>query len=141
MNTVKVKTAELEGAALDWAVAVADGKQAILWDECCGYGVGAPPECCCNPVIVVVVNQSNWSPSTDWSQGGPLLDLHCKSFGCVQDGKDTTWRSFGYGNGEPSHPNRQMRLASGPSILIAACRAIVAAKLGAEVEIPAELVT
>jgi hypothetical protein len=53
MKTVKVKTSELTGAALDWAVAEAEG----------------------------LMPSKNWTgmyyrPSTDWSVGGPLIERY-----------------------------------------------------------------
>lgn len=147
MKMVEVKTAELIGSALDWAVAKAvHGVDLEPFDTCCGSGnwngnPNEPPECCGQPEKQMYILPGQvWSPSTDWNQGGPILDRHCKSFGCVQDGTDGNWRAFGYGNGRPFDHVRQMRLASGTSILIAACRAIVAAKLGDVVSVPAELV-
>jgi len=146
MSMIEVKTSDLIGLALDWAVA----KAANIGDPaidmlCCGSGVqsgyGSPPECCGKPDPALYLGiHGKWSPSTDWAQGGPLLDEHCKGFGCVQNSLNSNWRAFGYGNGKPFDQDRQQRLASGPSILIAACRAIVAAKLGDVVIVPAELV-
>ncbi len=126
MTMIEVKTSDLIGAALDWAVAETEGRKRIQTTRR-EFGMNVPKR-----VIP--------SYSTNWNQGGPLLDKHCKSFGCVQDGKDSTWRAFGYGDGEEFDPCRQMRLSSGPTILIAACRAIVAARLGDTVSVPAELV-
>lgn len=117
-----VRTSELIGAALDWAVAKAQGVEIdlpgsdVVWAKYAGA----------------------YSPSTDWSQGGPLLDQHCKGFGLIQDGKSLTWRAFGYSR-HVFDSERLQRMASGPSILVTACRAIVAANLGDEVQIPAEL--
>lgn len=57
MNYVQVKTDDLVGSALDWAVAQACGLPVEIADECCGFGVqygtGSPPECCCNPIRAV----------------------------------------------------------------------------------------
>lgn len=130
MKTVEVKVSELEGAALDWAVAVADGVQPTLWDVCCGNGVtngnpSEPPECCCNPEVQVAIGFGRWQPSTDWSQGGHL----------IEDNKISLIYAF-----------EQYEALIGMTVseqaetpLIAACRAIVAAKLGDTVQIPAEL--
>jgi len=126
---IEVKTAELSGPSLRWAVAQAEGLEVTIHPP--AYGNGHR--------LAVNGKTEAYRPDTDWGQGGPLLDRHCKSFGCVQDGRDGTWRAFGYGKGEAFDPNRTMRLASGPSILVAACRAIVAAKLGDTVAVPAEL--
>lgn len=144
---IEVNTAELIGPALDGAVAVALGWQMRRVpkdiDGQNGGEVLAPPDLSSDFQFPPRGKVAPWyfvrRWSTDWSQGGPLLDMHCKSFGLVQE-RDGRWRAFGYGNGRPFDTGRQMRLASGPTILIAACRAIVAAKLGDVVQVPAELV-
>ena len=57
---MKVKTSELTGEALDWAVAKCEGKLQY-W-----------------PMFVVVVEGGGWEEpckySTNWSQGGPLIE-------------------------------------------------------------------
>ncbi len=67
---------------------------------------------------------NEYQPSTDWAQGGPIIEKygifsgpHCDIFIAWTDG--TRWE--------------------GPTQLIAAMRCYVAGKLGDEVEIPAEL--
>jgi len=95
---MKMKTNELTGAALDWAVA-----------KCAG-AVGAN-------------DRLPWyTPSTDWSQGGPIIERE----GLTLDQWDDypRWRS---GNSYGTTP------------LIAAMRCYVASKLGDEIEVPAEL--
>lgn len=131
MSMIEVQTAKLIGPALDWAVAKADEKPVTLWDECCGNGVtngnpSEPPECCCNPNVVVFCGLFSYAPSTDWSVAGRLIDQHVYAMGKHHD---VYWCHAGNHLGE------------GPTILIAACRAIVAAKLGDDVMIPSELVT
>lgn len=126
MKTTTMKTESLEGAALDWAVAQAVGKNPDLMDVCCGYGVGAPPECCCDPDVVVEVDQKKWSPTTLWEQGGPLIEQHEIT---VDPSRNGPW-SAADGSG---------KWVEGSHTLIAAMRAIVGAKLGDTVEVPAEL--
>jgi hypothetical protein len=141
---IEVKTADLAGHALDWAV----GKS-IAWIEPI-FGIGQisyiaadnflmmaspdPDE----PDDVTLVEHFNhysqWSPSRLWSQGGPLMDKYCKGFGMLQDGTDTRWRSFAF------NPDSGMqRMLGGETILIAFCRALTALKLGETVRVPAEL--
>lgn len=110
---MKIKTSELTDIALDWAVAHLE-KHYDEWGE--------------REKIYEVLN-SNYSPSTDWEQSGPIIereriDLHY----CGGDGwmADLPFK-------EP-HPQR------GPTSRIAAMRCYVASKLGDEVEIPEELV-
>ncbi|HEK2618693.1 phage protein NinX family protein [Pseudomonas aeruginosa] len=110
-ETVEVKTCELEGPALDWAVAKADG-----WDFSKEY---------------YRIMVQGYCPSTDWSQGGPLITEfliefrveHARticSYLCDANGMYISDGSYG-----DTH-------------LIAACRAIVTAKLGETVSVPAE---
>ena len=122
MTMTEMNVSELSGAALDWAVASATGLAPEMR--------GATPVC----ESTCFVGKFPVPPfSGSWSMGGPLLDSHCKGFGCLQDGLDNTWRAFGYDH------DYTTRIATGPSILIAACRAIVTARLGETVSIPAEL--
>lgn len=119
---IEVKAADLIGPALDWAVAKAEG-----WDfDNYFYRHGS------YWVIQVVREGYNperkvywFTPSTDWSQGGPLIEAHVTALN--QTGTHTWWA------------HSEDRLGEGDTALIAACRAIVAAKLGEAVSIPAEL--
>lgn len=138
MKTVEVKVSELEGAALDWAVAVADGVQPILWDVCCGNGVtncnpSEPPECCCNPEVQVAIGFGRWQPSTDWSQGGPLIEKYRPDVQTNSDGQIAAYLNNSLSDPDP------LAIGRGDTYMIAVCRAIVAAKLGDTVQIPAEL--
>ena len=113
-----VRTSELIGAPLDWAVAKTQGVEIdlpgsdVVWAKYAGA----------------------YSPSTNWNQGGPLIGKH---------GFDFEW----VGSDWHGKPIKQFcangyDLAAegwGDTHLIAACRAIVAANLGDEVQIPAEL--
>jgi hypothetical protein len=96
-----MKTSELTGAALDWAVAIAIGEY--------------------RPVAVP-------SYSTDWSQGGPIIDK--EDIDTVKVGVKQ-WR----GRIEGGNPVS----GYGPTPLIAAMRCYVASKLGDDINIPEEL--
>lgn len=138
MNMIEVKTADLIGPALDWALAKADGADPILWDVCCGNGVSngnpsEPPECCCNPLVDVSVGGHKWAPSTDWAQGGPLIEKF--QIGLLQPSASMC----GEWHASTLHPDFT-DYTHKTSPLIAACRAIVAANLGDVVSVPAELV-
>ncbi len=112
-----MKTSELIGPALDWAVSEAEG---------CSY---------CDYMEDGIINRRKWS--TNWSQGGPIIER--EHIGQKYAGHDTdgplfvAWKSFGPG----PHKNESSRY--GPTPLIAAMRCYVASKLGDEVEIPEEL--
>lgn len=130
-----VRTADLTGAALDWAVAAACDLRPQITHVCCGSGVqsgyGSPPECCGQPDSAVLLGEhSPWRPSQDWAQCGPLVDAHDVSLV----------------GGERKHPGRKRLAVSaiasayGPDNLIAACRCIVWGLLGKTVDVPEELV-
>jgi hypothetical protein len=104
-----MKTSELTGTALDWAVAKCEGLE--TWNDCCQ--------------ILLVGDDEPFHPSTDWSQGGPLLDQYITK---LEDYGDQ-WGAEG-----PNLPER-----FGPTPLIAAMRCLVASRLGDEVEVPTEL--
>lgn len=136
---MKIKTSELEGAALDWAVAVAIG-----WKEPI-FGVGLiryfeedrylmmetpdPNE----PDDVTKPHHFNhyeqWSPRRIWSQGGLLIEKYIHLIS--QDGKGGMYAQC------VSAPTYEF--GEGPTILIASCRAIVASVLGDEVDVQGAL--
>ena len=119
MKTVNVKIADLTGAALDWAVAVAVGAESIEIDK---HGLTAD--------LGSIKHCEDWSPSTDWSQGGPLIE----QFG-VDIEKDHDWSAFCFVYAYDTTIERAATMG-GPAPLIAVCRAIVAAKLGETVDVP-----
>ena len=120
---MKIKTAELTGAALDWAVAKA--KQPVYSDTSLieagrgGYdGIGNFHE--------------PFTPSTDWEQGGPIIERERITLDYFPDGGEwlaQVWDN----NGNPIVEEQ------GPTPLIAAMRCYVANKIGDEVAIPEEL--
>ena len=73
--------------------------------------------------------ESAWMPSIDWGQGGPLID---------SDDIDI-WGDCGFFCAHLAIENKAIVMCKGTTRLIAACRAIVAAKLGAVVSVPEEL--
>ncbi|MCO8161048.1 DUF2591 domain-containing protein [Pseudomonas sp. 21LCFQ010] len=144
-NMIEVKAAELTGAALDWAVAMA----VKAWTFAHAYyptmtvdptfsGVevgeyprgefgSMVPTCILVPRNSMRQDPQAFCPSTDWSQGGPLIATHRVSVIYSDETCDPcAWTD----STAPWH---------GDTPLIAACRAIVASKLGDTVQIPAEL--
>jgi hypothetical protein len=116
-----MRTSELLGAELDWAVAKCEGATEewrsdapFLWD-----GVAC---------IRIDGHDVNYRPSTDWAQGGPIIEREKLDVFCSGNVWDAS-------TGD-RHPN-EIRTGSMP--LIAAMRCYVASKLGDEVEIPTEL--
>ncbi|HCG1294837.1 TPA: DUF2591 family protein [Pseudomonas aeruginosa] len=119
-ETVEVKTCDLEGTALDWAVAVIEG-----------YDLMKHPF---RRAFIPNLGYCDYSPSTNWTFGGPLIEKHMvrthyaadtekrADAGCIAQ----TWRPYAE--------------AYGRTLLIAACRAIVTARLGETINVPAELI-
>jgi hypothetical protein len=136
MKTITIKTADLSGVALDLAVAAAIGKQPVLWDVCCGNMVGQPAECCLDRLVTVEVDMKRWDPSTDWSQGGQLIDLYQVSVVGI-DREHTLFHAHAFYDGQTFDTCAKNY---GPTRLIAAMRAIVRLKLGDTVDVPADLV-
>lgn len=122
MNTIK--TTDLIGPALNWAVATIEGygelrrnphafDQALIMNRADG-------QC-------VLFSALNYP--TDWSQGGPIIERECICADLMRNGEwvatcrkveDTAW-------------------VSGPTPLVAAMRCFVASRLGDEVDVPEEL--
>jgi len=125
---IEVHTPTLNGAALDWAVSKVEGRKVEIVR---GGTYGRPDTLW----FIATEGGQAYSPSKDWVLGGPLLDKHCTSFGVVQDGSASRWRSFAY-----RAETGMSRIAGGESILIAACRAIVTLNLGDTVQVPKELI-
>lgn len=134
---MKIKTSELTGAALDWAVAEAEGLKIAVWYvktiAVLSHGV---------PRFVP------FAPSRDWSQGGPIVEregIYLRAIRKEGHKLNGTWLA------QPSDTNTGSMVQwvrrnywpnhywSGPTPLIAAMRCYVASKLGDEVEIPDEL--
>lgn len=109
-----MKTSELTGAALDWAVAKCEGYFDI---DMASVRDG----------VVNVFYFPAWQPSTDWSQGGPIIEREMLE---LVPQSSALWDAM-YRN---QHiPN------DGPTPLIAAMRCYVASKMGDEIELPEEL--
>jgi hypothetical protein len=118
IQMIEVKTAELSGPALRWAVAQAEGLEVTIHPP--AYGNGHR--------LAVNGRTEAYRPDMDWSQSGPLIEKHRIGFGLYPNAYFACTGLNDCG-GE----------ASGPTHLIAACRAIVSAKLGETVAVPAEL--
>lgn len=83
-----------------------------------------------------LVIMGEYSPSTNWAQGGPIIErekINLSAYELDDDGASNPgWQAW---------PNYGMSdwYLSGPTPLIAAMRCYVASKLGDEVEIPEAL--
>lgn len=108
MTTQKLKISSvttLSGAALDWAVAKLEEQ--------------TPDK------RLSQLQETPYSPSTNWSQGGPIIERERFFLRYWTN----SWRAETY-----------FYIMYGPTPLIAAMRCYVASKLGIEVEIPEELI-
>jgi hypothetical protein len=121
-----MKTAELTGAALDWAVAHAQGLDYEIVDGTVVTGAKRYEANSAEKYFGCEFEEV-YSPSTDWAQGGAIIEgeyMYLEYSGI--------WRAYCTQNGNSF-------LSVGSTPLIAAMRCYVASKLGDEVEIPEEL--
>lgn len=127
---IEVKASELSGAALDWAVAQVDGVKTMMMAP--RNGEPKQPFALFGSLALSVGgdDQSSYAPSTCWHCGGPLIEKY--AIGFVGHDADN-WLAF-------FAPEDKAHEGIGATHLIAACRAIVAAKLGDEVDVPEGLV-
>ena len=121
-----MKTCELERAALDWAVCEALG----LFKKTHTYPNGITTSYVLlgksGVLYDMLHGQAHYSPSTDWSQGGPIIE------------REKIHTFFAAGTWLAEHDVNQGCFI-GPTPLIAAMRCYVASRLGYEVEVPKEL--
>lgn len=127
-----MKTSELTGAALDWAVAKCEGMDITLLKT---------------PVQVMVGDINTigiywFTSSTNWSQGGPIIEREIN----VLEKRGGYWyawrakRNDGYVTTTfATISNSKETWAYGTTPLIAAMRCYVASKLGDTIDIPKEL--
>ena len=123
-----MKTNELTGAALDWAVAKCEGATDFWFDTVATHWVKLNGD---DRALRYGWAQS-YLPSTDWAQGGPIIERERMDIKCW-DFHSMPWRASIEGEGSTDY------VEYGPTPLIAAMRCYVASKLGDEIEIPKEL--
>lgn len=130
MQTVAIRTADLTGATLDWAVADA-------------IGLPKPEQADADGVWrrwyqPTLSDGESWGskeffhPSTNWSQCGPLI----KRFKVMIDHDFEEYST----EQEPCYAETNYYWAIGETELIAICRAIVKRHFGEAVNVPLELV-
>lgn len=105
---MRLKTSELTGAALDWAVAKCEGEEVSL----------------VKGQLETRWTDNGWKPSADWAQGGPIIEREKIETTYMPN---NIWQCTIY----PS-----LDTIDGPTPLIAAMRCYVASKLGDEVDVP-----
>ena len=114
---MRIKTSDLIGAPLDWAVAKCEGT------------IPAPG--------------AVYAPSTNWGQGGPIIEAKNieirRTFNVSCEGSFSDpegWAAVRHTYGGAINPP----ISRGNTALIAAMRCYVLSKLGREVDIPDELI-
>ena len=131
---MKVKTSELTGVALDWAVAKCEGEVTDLIFDGITWGFKLDGK--------LKVLSKGWAqsmiylPSTEWAQGGPIIEregilVGPSPFPAQADSKFAA--GLGCDWDTCSH------IVTGRTPLEAAMQCFVAANLGEEVDIPEEL--
>lgn len=118
---MKIKTADLVGPALDWAVA-----------KCEEFGTHAAPS------LVIL---GSYVPSRYWNQGGPIIEREGITVSALYAQNESPIKEFQLGEWGAYMPfgTKERGKGAGPTPLIAAMRCYVASKLGDEIEIPEEL--
>jgi hypothetical protein len=112
---MKIKTAELTDAALNWAVAMCEGWQYTTARDNTGQ----------YPWLVKHgkdIDPKQYRPSSNWMQGGPIIEQ--ERICLIDQGGDYWQAQCGW------------KEAFGDTPLVAAMRCYVASKLGDDVEIP-----
>ena len=126
---MEVNVNELTGMALDWAVGMAVGKPLVIRSP-----IGQPD----GPRVVweQVGNHGGvvwFAPSSNWAHGGPLIDRFKPD---LQTGHEGRIVALLHNNIDDKFP---LIMCSGETYLIAACRVIVADRIGTVVNVPDEL--
>jgi hypothetical protein len=114
-----MRTSELTGAALDWAVAECERLE-VYFDNGAVCLVGQPFDSA----------YPYWNPSVNWAQGGPIIE------------REEIGINFVHGDWVADTVNMDdiyEQVEYGDTPLIAAMRCYVAGKLGREIDVPEEL--
>jgi hypothetical protein len=122
--------ASLEGAALDWAVAkcLPDDTVRIYFEEETG-----------EKLFLDDWEVPEFSPSTDWAQGGPIIEREGIALDCLRTCfVIDSWVAASKMVREGDYDSPVIKF-TGPTPLIAAMRCYVASQLGDEVEVPSDL--
>ena len=149
---MKIKTAELTGAALDWAVAkcedfdtrnnyrcqVIDADDVEYVFECYADDDVHAEEQALDAYpyseVYLIEHIGVYTPSTDWSQGGPIIEREGISIEQqFQLGQGNDWAARLAWLDEPQGEG------FGPTPLIATMRCYCVSKLGDELDVPGEL--
>lgn len=119
MQIRTIKTEDLTGAALDWAVAKAAGQLDSVMMTHASH-------------TLIHLDGHRWAPSTDWSQGAPLIERYSMMI-------DKNFEEFSTPE-QPWFAQTDFFWCIGETVLIAICRAVVRRQLGDTVNIPEGLI-
>ena len=119
---MKLRTSELSGAALDYAVALCEGfgPDTYMRNIDIRRNVEGKVSALLVPIDRAYIT---WLPSQHWAQGGPIMERENICIRGIQGG----FHAWYHQRPPKTH---------GPTMLIAAMRCYVASKLGEEVELP-----
>lgn len=122
---MKIKTADLTGPALDWAVAQCESVEVEYIND-------GRTRC----LLRVSPFTSMYHPTVDWAIGGPLIER--EEVGLKRNAPCSRGREW---EASPSITAKGAggKWGYGPTPLIAAMRCLVASRLGDEVDVPEEL--
>lgn len=120
-----MKTNELIGPALDWAVAKCEGAHGLMSDGItCSFSLNGQLRVLSHGWAPAM----SYNPSSNWALAGPIIEREGIMFGQWVSTKQ--WQAV---NALVTH------VFTAKTPLIAAMRCYVASKLGDEVEVPEEL--
>ena len=111
---MKIKTQNLIGPALDWAIAKCEGVKIIQGAKNTLWLADEPDN-----------DATEWSPSTNWAQGGPIIEQEKIA---TKENRHNHWSA-------KIDTAGWMR---GPTPLVAAMRCYVTSKMGDEIEVSDE---
>lgn len=129
-----MRTNELIGPQLDWAVARCEGLDFDISTNPQQIGLAVRDGWGVRRVLIPWQEGNAWEPSSNWAQAGPIIER--ESISLMKD-CDGIWQSSIGGCTGLDEPFWQ---ADGPTALVAAMRCLVASRLGDEVNIPQELI-
>ena len=123
---MNLKTNELNGAALDWAVAKCVGMRVYVGHN---HTMTGPEISDAELVDMDVDGNTRYAPSTDWAHGGPIIE---------REGIDVRYTGQTWGAARQLNEYEEPDEWFGPTPLIAAMRCYVASVAGDEIDVPVE---
>ena len=125
-----MKTSQLSGIALDYAVAKCEGEvtclefDGIVWNFYLDNKLKVLSKGWAQSIM--------WIPSENWALAGPIIE---RERICTEVGHDGVWLACTMQN----YDDRKDHMQAGSTPLEAAMRSFVSSKLGHEIKIPAKL--